>query len=89
MNLTHRRLCCAWPPGGPRPDHATPPPSRTFEQVYRQLQANRPCDGIVSIHVSARLSGTYDAALMAPDAFGTAPSRSACSTRRRPAWAWG
>jgi DegV family protein with EDD domain len=68
VNLTTDELLRHLQAGDPRPTTA-PPAVAAFEQVYRQLQANRPCDGIVSIHVSSRLSGTYNAALMARDAF--------------------
>src|SRR5690349_3629782 len=68
VNLTTEVLLRQSQAGGPRAT-TSPPTVATFEQVYRQLSANRPCDGIVSIHVSSRLSGTYNNALMARDAF--------------------
>ncbi|MDQ2805642.1 MAG: DegV family protein [Chloroflexota bacterium] len=49
---------------------ATQPPSvAVFEQVYSRLQADRPCDGILSIHVAGSLSATGQAALTARDGF--------------------
>lgn len=67
-HLTTDALLRAVAGGAGRPT-TTPPPVAAFEQVYRGLQAQRPCDGVVSIHVSSRLSGTYNNALMARDAF--------------------
>ncbi|HUS16377.1 MAG TPA: DegV family protein [Chloroflexia bacterium] len=55
-------------PAEPGPFSTTPPSPTAFEQVYRRLQQARPCDGVVSIHVSARLSATYQAAVAARDA---------------------
>ncbi len=67
-SLSTEALLRAVAAGGPRPGTA-PPTVAAFEQVYRGLQARGGCDGLVSIHVSARLSGTYNNALMARDAF--------------------
>ncbi len=41
----------------------TQPPPQDFVNIYNQLAPG--CDGIVSIHVSARLSGTYNSAVQA------------------------
>src|SRR5215218_5423897 len=68
VNLATETLLRQTQGGAARPATA-PPTVATFEQVYRQLKAGRPCDGIVSIHVSSRLSGTYNNALMARDSF--------------------
>lgn len=46
------------------------PKVEVFEQVYRQIQRERTADGIVAIHLSARLSNTCQAALAAREAFG-------------------
>ena len=51
--------------------HTSAPTPEAFEQVYRQIQRERSADGIVSIHLSARLSGTYAAAVTAREVFGT------------------
>ncbi len=49
---------------------ATEPPSvAVFEQVYRRLQTDRPCDGILSIHLAGSLSATAQAAQTARDGF--------------------
>lgn len=68
VNLSTEALLRHLQTGGPRPSTA-PPTVAAFEQVFRGLQANRPCDGIVAVLLSARLSGAYNAALMARDAF--------------------
>ncbi|HMA35068.1 MAG TPA: DegV family protein [Chloroflexia bacterium] len=68
VNLTTEALLRQLPGSAPPPTTA-PPAAMAFEQVYRQLQANRPCDGIVSVHLSARLSGTAGLALLARDSF--------------------
>ncbi len=46
-----------------------PPAVAVFEQVYTRLQAERPCDGILSIHVAGSLSTTAQVALTACDGF--------------------
>jgi DegV family protein with EDD domain len=52
------------------PPHTSAPRIEVFEQVYRQIQRERTADGIVAIHLSARLSDTYQTALAAREAFG-------------------
>jgi DegV family protein with EDD domain len=56
----------------PAPDEpgTSAPKVEVFEQVYRQIQRERTADGIVAIHLSARLSSTCQAALAAREAFG-------------------
>ncbi|WP_432831087.1 DegV family protein [Dactylosporangium sp. CA-092794] len=44
------------------------PSPEAFSEVYRQLFADG-ADGILSVHLSARLSGTYDAAVLAAAEF--------------------
>ncbi|MGI8588634.1 MAG: DegV family protein [Chloroflexia bacterium] len=68
VNLTTDALLRAMQDDGERPTAAAPT-TATFEQVYRWLQRERPCDGVVSIHVGAHLSGTYGAARAAGDNF--------------------
>ncbi len=73
VNLTtdeYLHLVAALPRTEPAPYTSAPTPE-AFEQVYRQIQRERIADGIVSIHLSARLSGTFAAATTAREAFGS------------------
>jgi DegV family protein with EDD domain len=53
------------------PPYTSAPTVEAFEQVYRQIQRERNTDGIVSIHLSSRLSATYSVAVTAREVFGT------------------
>ena len=55
------------------PLHSSPPTVEAFEQVYQRIQRERSADGIVSIHLSSKLSGTYSAALAAREAHVNRP----------------
>lgn len=57
-------------PAGSAPPTTEPPSTATFEQVYRRVAADRPCDGILSIHPSASLSGALHSANAARAALG-------------------
>ena len=73
VNLTtdeYLQLAAALPRTEPPPYSSAPTPE-AFEQVYRQIQRERTADGIVSIHLSSRLSATYSAAATAREVFGT------------------
>jgi len=48
-----------------------PPSVAVFEQVYNRLLADRPCDGILSIHVAGSLSATAQAAQVARAGFSS------------------
>jgi DegV family protein with EDD domain len=48
----------------------TQPSPRDFAEVYQKFASNT--DGIISLHVSGKLSGTYNSALQARDAVGKA-----------------
>ena len=60
------------------------PAPAEFEAVYQRLMADG-ATGIVSVHLSSKLSGTYDAAVLAAASSAT---RSRSSTGGRPEWAW-
>nr|WP_269169362.1 DegV family protein [Dehalococcoides mccartyi] len=49
------------------PNTSQPSP-QDFIDVYRELAPT--CDGIVSIHISSKLSGTYDSAIQAKKLLG-------------------
>ena len=71
-----------------RPQSVTtsrPAPER-FAQTYRELLAAG-ASGVVSVHLSARLSGTVEAAMLA--AAEVDPERVAVSTPARRPWGWG
>src|SRR5262249_30093585 len=57
-------------PTVPAPPRTSPPSVEVFEQIYRQIQRERLADGIVAIHLSARLSDTCKMAQTAREAFG-------------------
>jgi DegV family protein with EDD domain len=59
-DISHDELYARLPDSPVHPTTSQPAPS-DFAAVYRQL--SQPDDEIVSIHVSAKLSGTYNAAL--------------------------
>ncbi|MER3400187.1 MAG: hypothetical protein C4313_03480 [Thermoflexus sp.] len=71
----------AWQRAGILPTSSQPSVG-DFLETYRELAAW--AEGIVSIHVSAAMTGTYNAALLAAQMVPEVPSGS--STARRPPW---
>lgn len=56
--------------GGPLPT-TSQPPAEAFLQVYREVAPG--AEGVLSLHISSRLSGTYNSACQARDAYPDAP----------------